>query len=276
MSRLLPTEKFYAFPPSLAGRVGVNAALVLCELSYRSFGKSSSDGYTVWVEASNDSLRQPGCLPFVSVRTIERVFSALQTSGVLQIRAAGGSDRTRTARVNLRHPLLDDGSKVVDSSQVAKLAASQVVDSVHAAKLADSKSVDFPHAAKLAASIPPNWRDHAAKLAASLRDPAKLAASLKTPEINNKNPERSADALALKGARAAARSPEPIPGARNPEPGRFGKGGAGAPDSEFDYPPEVRRANQVKLVQAVQGLSHRDLCLNAHKDLPRIGRKFPS
>lgn len=116
MSRLLPSEKFISLPPSLAGRVGIVPALILCELSYRAGHRPDGADYTKWVEASIGSLRSPDCLGFIPVRTLERCLSKLRSAGVIETRASGGFDRSNVARIWLRHPLL---AEPVDNSPPA-------------------------------------------------------------------------------------------------------------------------------------------------------------
>lgn len=113
MSRLLPSEKFLSLPPSLAGRVGIVPALILCELSYRAGPRSDSADLTKWVEASVASLRSQDCLWFVSEKTVKRALEALRKAGVIETRQVGGFDRSNMARIRLGHSAL---ASAVDNS----------------------------------------------------------------------------------------------------------------------------------------------------------------
>lgn len=94
-----------------------------------------------------------------------------------------------------------------------------------------------------------------------------------------KTPE-GGEVRVLHAAPPATRPPEANPGARNPEPGRFGNGGGGGSEVVVNLSPEERSENLRKLaalgVAAIKPISHREACLAAHKDLPRFGRSpFP-
>lgn len=246
MSRLLlPTEKFIPLPPTLAGRLGIVPALVLCELSYRAGPGCDSAGFSSWVDATVASLRRPDSLFFVSEKTILRALEFLKDQGVIELRAARAFHRERVARVNVRH-----------SSLVAENGGIAEPD-----KMSDSKRhIGVFEPDKLSDTEPDKLSDTQSD---KLSDSSKI---LESEELK-KNPER-ARAPAPARERASALAP------RAPE------GGGGSQGSAVTRSPAECAENLRKLAaltgSTVKVLTNREACLSEHADLLRsVRRPFP-